>query len=70
VETPAKKLAGFARVTLKAEEQKVVKINVDPIAVSYWDEDAHKWVAPVGCVPVYVGSSSADIAVTGTLRVR
>jgi beta-glucosidase len=37
--------------------------------VSYWDPDAGRWVTPSGEVPVYIGSSSRDIKLSGTLLV-
>lgn len=67
VETPEKQLAGFEKVELKAGKQKSVKIKLDPKAFSYYDETKNEWVMPSGEVPVYVGSSSEDIRLEGTV---
>jgi beta-glucosidase len=70
VETEARQLAGFARVYLKPGQQQYATTRIDRQAFSYWDTDAGRWVTPTGQVPVYVGSSSRDIRLTGQLTVR
>jgi Ca2+-binding RTX toxin-like protein len=74
VDTPPKQLIGWARVTLEPGEQREVTVPIDveglahPLA--YWDAGAGRWVTPLGDVPIYVGSSSSDIRLTGTMTVR
>jgi beta-glucosidase len=70
VETEPRQLAGFATVTLKPGKQQYVTARIDRRALSYWDTDADEWVTPAGEVPVYVGSSSRDIRLSGQLTVR
>jgi beta-glucosidase len=67
VETPEKQLAGFEKVELKAGKQQPVKIKLDPKAFSYYDEEKNEWVMPSGEVPIYVGSSSQDTRLEGTI---
>ncbi|MFP7492415.1 glycoside hydrolase family 3 C-terminal domain-containing protein [Terribacillus saccharophilus] len=67
VETPEKQLAGFEKVELAPGKQTSVKIKLDPKAFSYYDEDKEEWVMPSGKVHVYVGSSSEDIRLQGTV---
>jgi beta-glucosidase len=69
VETPAKQLAGWTKVELKAGKQQRVTIDLDPKALSYWDEKNNKWVMPSGEVPIYVGSSSGDIRLEGKVTI-
>ncbi|WP_462409497.1 beta-glucosidase H [Neobacillus sp. Marseille-QA0830] len=69
VETPIKQLAGFAKVNLAPGKQQRVTITLDPKALSYWDETTHKWVMPTGKVPIYVGSSSEDIRLSGNVTI-
>lgn len=67
VDTPSRRLAGFAKVSLDPGERRTVTVPLDQNALSYWDQDAHRWMTPAGRVPVYVGSSSDDIRLTGTV---
>ena len=68
VDSAQKSLAGWAQVDLKPGERKRVQVSLDPQSFSYWDADADKWVTPTGAVPLYVGSSSTDIRLTGELQ--
>lgn len=68
VQSAPKVLAGWATVTLQPGERKQVTVALSPESVSYWDVDRDRWRTPRGEIPVYVGSSSADIRLTGTLR--
>ena len=68
VTTAPKSLAGWAKVDLNPGERKRVQVSLDPQSFSYWDVDADTWVTPEGAVPLYVGSSSADIRLTGELQ--
>lgn len=70
VETAPKALAGFAQVALEPGERKKVTVPLDLDSLSYWDVDQDKWVTPAGAVPIYVGSSSADVRLEGSLTVR
>nr|WP_307720281.1 glycoside hydrolase family 3 C-terminal domain-containing protein [Cellulomonas algicola] len=69
VETAPKVLAGWETVTLAPGERKQVTVTLSPESVSYWDVDRDRWQTPTGSVPVYVGSSSQDIRLEGTLRI-
>jgi beta-glucosidase len=64
-----KSLVGFQRVNLSAGRNVRVKIPIEKRQLSYWSEIRHDWVLVVGDRPFYVGSSSRDIRLTGTLRV-
>ncbi|GAB2463282.1 beta-glucosidase [Conyzicola lurida] len=68
VETAPKSLAGWAQVDLQPGERKRVQVSLDPDSFSYWDVDADTWVTPAGAVPLYVGTSSSDIRLTGELQ--
>lgn len=70
VETAPKALAGWAQVALEPGERQKVTIPLDLDSFSYWDVDQDKWVTPAGDVPVYVGASSADVRLEGTLTLR
>jgi beta-glucosidase len=70
VPTPPKQLAGFRKVTLDPGEHQRVTVTVSRRALSYFDATQKRWVTPSGRVPIYVGSSSRDIRLSGTATVR
>ncbi|MBR3563168.1 MAG: glycoside hydrolase family 3 C-terminal domain-containing protein [Bacteroidales bacterium] len=61
VERPAKELKGFKKVFLQPGESKTVTFDIPDSALSYFDADAHKWVAEPGEFIAHVGSGSDDI---------
>jgi beta-glucosidase len=69
VDTPVKSLAGFTKVTLKPGQQRTVRVAIDRRALSYYDENAGRWVTPRGSVPLYVGRSATDVQLAGRLTV-
>ncbi|MEV5027440.1 beta-glucosidase [Paenibacillus sp. LPE1-1-1.1] len=69
VDTAPKQLAGFQKVELEPGKQTKVTIKLDPKSFSYFDEATNKWVMPSGEVPIYVGSSSTDIRLEGSITV-
>ena len=56
-------------MTLQPGERKQVTVMLSPESLSYWDVDRDRWQTPRGNVPLYVGSSSEDIRLTGTLPI-
>jgi hypothetical protein len=69
VPTPPKRLAGFAKVTLNPDARERVTVTLDPRAFSYFDEARNAWVTPGGRVAIYVGRSSRDAELTGSISV-
>jgi beta-glucosidase len=65
VPTTPKSLAGWGKVTLEPGASQDIAIQLDPQSLSYWDVEADAWQTPIGEVPIYVGSSSADIRLEG-----
>jgi beta-glucosidase len=70
VATPPRQLAGFERVHLDARERRQITVTVPRRSLSYWDTGSQHWVTPAGRLPVYVGGSSEDTALAGTITVR
>jgi len=70
VATPPRQLAGFARVWLAAHKSRTVRITIPRRSLSYWDTGAEHWVTPSGTATVYVGSSSEDTRLVGTIDVH
>ncbi len=69
VPTPARQLAGFAKVTLAPGESAVAEIVIARRALSYWDESARAWAPPAGRVNVYVSGSVSDDRLSGSFTV-
>lgn len=69
VPTPPRQLAGFAKVTLDPDERERVTVILDRRAFSYFDEATGAWVTPGGRVAIYVGRSSRDAQLTGSVNV-
>ncbi|MFJ8888284.1 beta-glucosidase [Streptomyces sp. NPDC102402] len=62
-----KKLSGYTKVTLAPGQEKRVAVTVDARRLQYWDTARHAWQDAPGARTVQVGSSSADIRLTGRL---
>lgn len=58
---PKKELKGFCKVTLQPGETKQVTFTITPDMLSFFDAEAHQWVAEVGQFILHIASSSADI---------
>jgi beta-glucosidase len=63
---PLKELKGFAKIKLKPGEKRLVSLQLDGRAFSYYDTNIHAWHAAPGEYGVLVGSSSADIRLRGS----
>lgn len=57
---PLKELHGFEKVFLQSGEEKVVQVNIDEYATSFWDESEGKWCSEKGNYKIIVGTSAAD----------
>ncbi len=65
---PIKELKGFQRVTLAPGEKKTVTFELKTSDLAFWDDTAHAWKTNAGEYTVSLGTSSADIAHTMTLK--
>lgn len=64
IERAAKKLVGFARVTVPAGQTRRVGIPVRGGDLAYWDATRHGWALERAQLELLVGNSSADAALT------
>ena len=67
---PEKELKGFDKVFLKAGETKRVSVRLGEEAFRFFDPIERKFKVEPGTFTVKVGSSSADIRLTGKLEVK
>jgi beta-glucosidase len=68
VTRPVKELKGFCRLSLRPGEEKRIRFEIPVDALAYYDQDMHLVVEP-GEYRAMVGSSSADIRLTGGFQV-
>ena len=66
VPRPVKELKGFAKVFLRPGEQKTVNLTLNRRSFSYYDVKNKQWTAEPGDFSISVGSSSAQIELTGS----
>ena len=67
VARPTKELKGFTKVSLKAGETKKVSIPFDDKTFRYFNMMTNKWEIEKGEYDIYVGASSYDIRLMGTI---
>ncbi|RDL36358.1 Glycoside hydrolase [Venustampulla echinocandica] len=65
--TPVRQLRGFNKISLQPAASATVKFTLRRKDLSYWDSGSQKWVLPTGTFNVFVGASSRDLRLTGTL---
>lgn len=58
---PVKELKEFAKVELKAGEEKQISFYIDADDLKFYDNKRNEWVVESGKFKAYVGASSADI---------
>lgn len=66
---PVRQLRGFEKPVLEAGASATVSFSLTRRDLSSWDVVAQKWLLQGGDYPVYVGSSSRDLPLTGTLTI-
>ncbi len=66
---PPLQLCGFAKLFLHAGQSQRVKIKLNPRAFSIYDTAAHAWVSPPGHYRIFIGTSSENLPLQGTVTV-
>lgn len=65
---PTKELKGFHKTKLlQPGEEEVVEIKFDDKSFRYFNVKTNKWEIEAGTYDIYIGASSADIRLTGTI---
>ncbi len=67
---PIKQLRAFERVGLAAGQTRTVTLRLPAADLAHWDVTRSRWVVENSTVDLMVGSSSADIRASSTVRVR
>src|SRR5262249_55712833 len=67
VDFPARALAAFERVRVKAGAMREVRLQIAPRRLGSWSAAAHAWVVAGRGRPLYVGASSRDLPLSAPL---
>ncbi|KAI4151255.1 MAG: hypothetical protein LQ340_003604 [Diploschistes diacapsis] len=65
--TPIRQLRGFQKISLAPGASGTVTFDVRRKDLSYWDVPTQTWITPTGLFNVWVGSSSRDLRLGGTM---
>ncbi|KAF3017183.1 hypothetical protein E8E14_012126 [Neopestalotiopsis sp. 37M] len=68
-ETPVRQLRGFQRVPVRPGETLTVKFPLTRRDLSIWDVVSQQWRLQEGSYAIYVGASSRDLKLNGTLDI-
>jgi beta-glucosidase len=66
---PPKQLKGFSRVNLAPGASQTVQFTLTAHDLAYWDDASGSWQTPAGTYQIWVGDSSANVPLNGTLSV-
>ncbi len=66
---PEKELKGFKKIFLRSGESRKVEICFDDKTFRYWNVETNRWENEAGVYQIMVGSSVADIRLTGSIEV-
>jgi beta-glucosidase len=69
VARPPKELKGFVKINLKPGETQRVNVELNARSFAFYDTDAGVWRVPAGTYKVLVGQSSAEINLTGEIKI-
>jgi beta-glucosidase len=67
---PPLQLKGFSKVMLKPGQSKIISLNLDPRAFSFWSVTGHTWQIALGTFHVKIGDSSAKMPLRASLTIR
>ena len=67
---PPKRLVGFAKVKLDANQKQTVTVEIDPKYLSIFDEAKDDWTLVPGDYTILVGGSSQSLPLKGTISLK
>ena len=65
---PPKRLVGWTKLYLEPGKSQDVTVPIPRDRLAYWNVTANNWAIAPGEYTVYVGSSSRDVRLKGTLQ--
>jgi beta-glucosidase len=70
VQQAVRKLVQFDRVALDPGQAQDVTLHVDPHELSYWSSGQQAWVLGTGVRQIFIGTSSRDLVLQGSIEVQ
>ena len=70
VDRPVKELKGFEKVNLNPEESKVITVELDESAFSFYHPEKLKWVLEPGMFEIFIGSASNNLPLKGEVEIE
>jgi beta-glucosidase len=67
---PTKELKAFAKVFLPPKEKKNVELHLNTSSFAYYDNVKHEWATSKGTYEILVGTSSRDLPIKETIRLK
>ncbi|HXA61338.1 MAG TPA: glycoside hydrolase family 3 C-terminal domain-containing protein [Streptosporangiaceae bacterium] len=64
---PPKQLKGFNRLTLTAGQSQTVQFTVSSHDLAHWADSSGGWTTPSGTYQIFVGDSSRNLPLTGSI---
>lgn len=66
---PLRELKEFAKIKLKPEEEKIIKINLPRESFEYYNPETKKWAVEEGKYEIQIGKSSQDIVLKEEIEI-
>lgn len=66
---PLRELKEFAKIELKPEEEKIIKINLPRESFEYYNPETKKWAVEEGKYEIQIGKSSQDIVLKEEIEI-
>ena len=66
---PPRQLKGFQKVLLQPGESRTIEMKLDARTFSFWSVKTHNWQVVPGEFNVFVGDSSTDLPLSGTVEI-
>lgn len=70
VPRPLKTLKGFKRIGLEAGESRTVEFTLPAAELAFWDVTQSRYVVEAGTYTLFIGSSSQQLQIAGTVKVH
>jgi beta-glucosidase len=70
IDRPVRELKRFAKIALAADESKIVRFEITPRDLAYFDVVGHQWKADPGRFLIEIGASSRDLRLAAPFELR
>ena len=67
---PPRQLKGFQKVLLQPGQSRTIEMKLNARTFSFWSVKAHNWQVVPGEFKIFVGDSSADLPLSGTVEIH